>query len=278
MRALIDLLKGLLRRPVILTLVLVADLLGFVGGLIYWYGQQLPATPAWSWPFVPDCPLFGLVGGLALLTVIASGWSPTARREGRLVLTGLGGLALALVVLATLTGGRASELGWARWLGLYNSMFALLALLCLLFAAFWERTPNWLLSLASMGQIKYGIWTVVAWVVFWINSRGNFTFESLFMTATHLAMIGQGLILLAYFRPTSGGALIAGGWFLLSDFVDYGLGFYPRLPRLIPLSIMQWHTIVATFGLTGIFWRSSQERGLRVAKEAKGQVSEAVKG
>ncbi len=257
MRALVDLLKRLLRRPVILALVLIADLLGFVGGIAYWYGQQLPVTPVWSWPFVPDCPLFGLVGGLALLTVIASDWSPAARREGRRALVALGGLALAWVALASLMGGRASELGWARWIGLYNSMFALLALLCLLFAAFWERTPNWLLSLASMGQIKYGIWTVVAWTVFWINSRGNFTFESLFMTATHLAMIGQGLILLAYFRPTSSGALIAGGWFLLSDFVDYGLGFYPRLPRLIPLSIMQWHTIAVTFGLTGAFWRGS---------------------
>ncbi len=251
---LIRFLQRLLCHPLILAAVLTADTLGFVWGLIYWYGRQLPGTPVWAWPFVPDCPLFGLVGGLALLLMIAREWSPTARRWGRVVLAAVGVASLLLLGVASMMGGRASPLVWVRWLATYNSMWGLLAMLCLITAAAWNRPPNGLLSIAAMGQLKYGTWTVFAWLVFWWNTRGLFTFESIFMTVTHLAMIAQGLMLFTYYQPSRRGTLLASGWFLLSDFVDYGLGHYPRLPKQVPVIIMQWQTILVTFVLTGAFW------------------------
>ncbi|MCS7219755.1 MAG: DUF1405 domain-containing protein [Anaerolineae bacterium] len=257
---LVRLLQELLRRPWILAAVLAADMLGFVWGILYWYGRQLPASPIWSWPFVPDCPLFGLVGGLALLLVVAQEWTPATRRAVRSALAAIGLASLLVIGAAYAAGGRASVQGWARWAATYDSMWGLLAMLCLIAAAAWERVPNWVLSLAAMGQLKYGLWTVFAWIVFWWNTHGLFTFESVFLTVTHIAMMVQGLTLFAYYQPSHRGALAAGGWFLLSDFVDYGLGHYPRLPRQVPVSLMQWHTILVTFALTGIFWWLSGRR------------------
>ncbi len=265
LQMLVSFLQGLLRRPWLLLAVLVIDATGFIWGIVYWYGRQLPGSPIWSWPFVPDCPLFGLVGGLALLFMVGREWSPGTRRWVRGALIAIGVGALLLWGATLLLGGRASALAWVRWLATFDAMLGLLAGLCLITAAVWHRTPNGLLSIAAMGQIKYGIWTVFAWVVFWWNTNGFFTPESIFMTATHLAMIAQGLMLLTYYQPSRRGALIAGSWFLLSDFVDYGLGYYPRLPKQVPVSIMQWHTILVSLVLTGVFWRMAGYRGAFLA-------------
>ncbi|NOZ27857.1 MAG: DUF1405 domain-containing protein [Chloroflexi bacterium] len=253
-------LQRLLRLPPVMAAVLIADMTGFVWGILYWYGRQLPGTPVWSWPFIPDCPLFGLVGGLALLLVVAQDASPRARSWMRAALWIVGASSLVAMGVAAWAGGRASPLLWARWIAAYEGMWALLGGLCLITAAVWNRVPNEWLSIAAMGQIKYGLWTVFAWVVFWWNTRGFVTFESVFMTVTHMAMIAQGMMLFTYYRPSRRGALVAGGWFLLSDFVDYGLGYYPRLPRQVPVSVMQWHTIPVTFILTAAFWRLSRWR------------------
>jgi uncharacterized membrane protein YpjA len=240
-------------------LVLAADMAGFVWGILYWYGRQLPGAPAWTWPFIPDCPLFGLVGGLALLLVVTQAASQKARGRIRSALWAIALASMSLMGAAWLAGGRASSSALARWIATYNGMWALLAALCLITAIVWDRVPNWWLSIAAMGQIKFGLWTVFAWVVFWWNTRGLVTFESVFMTATHIAMIAQGLVLFTYYRPSVAGTGIAGAWFLLNDFVDYGLGHYPRLPRQVPVSIMQWHTIAVTFILTAAFgWLSTR--------------------
>jgi uncharacterized membrane protein YpjA len=135
----------------------------------------------------------------------------------------------------------------------------------LLVGALFLRAPAWLVAVIAAGQIKYGVWTVTAWLLFWKNTAATygaplFTFDSVFMTITHLGLIAQGILLLTYFRPTLLAALVTFGWFILSDFVDYGVGWYPPLPlQWIPLAVMQWSTIVMTFLLTGLlFWLSRQ--------------------
>ena len=69
----------------------------------------------------------------------------------------------------------------------------------------------------------------------------------------------MGIFLLTYFKPTRTAVLASFFWYALSDFMDYGLGFYPGLPlKYIPLPIMQWHTIAVTFLLSGVYlWLSS---------------------
>jgi uncharacterized membrane protein YpjA len=138
-------------------------------------------------------------------------------------------------------------------------MLAVWSWMLLLCGLLFRRVPSWLLALFAFGQIKYGIWTVTAWLVFWrsttvIYGSPLFTFDSVFMTLTHLALIGQGIFLLTYVRPTRLAAVVSFLWFATSDYVDYGLGFYPALPlQFIPLSVMQWSTTGVTFLLSGLY-------------------------
>src|SRR5262245_27790044 len=78
--------RRLVENPQLLTLLVALDLAAYFAGLIFWYGYVMadPATPMWAWPFIPDCPLFGLLGGLGLLMVIAQRrWSDATQQEGR---------------------------------------------------------------------------------------------------------------------------------------------------------------------------------------------------
>ena len=178
----------LAERPWAVTIIVVANLIGFVWGIIYWYGDQLLSAPIYLWPFIPDCPLF------ALLFVPAF---------------------------------------WLALRGRGNNAYNLLV---------------------AFGLIKYGVWTNLAWYGYW--AVGNpFSWMGVAMCLTHIGMILEGLYLLRYLRPRPAWALLAGLWFAASDFVDYGLGQYPRIPDLRILPMLQWHTVAMTILLTAAFWR-----------------------
>ena len=247
--------KRLVANPQFLTLLLTLDVAAYFAGLIFWYGYVMtdPATPMAVWPFVPDCPFFGLLGGLGLLMVIAQRhWSTAAQMQGQRLLWGAG--LISLVVWFSTYLPTVSE-GWRQ----QGAMFALWTL-ALLVAAIWFRNPPaWLLGIFAFGQIKYGIWTITAWLLYWrstaeILGTPDFSFDSLSMTVAHIGLAAQGLLLLTYFRPNWLTTLAALLWFGVSDFVDYGLGFYPAIPEeLISLEIVQWSTITVTVLLVGVY-------------------------
>jgi uncharacterized membrane protein YpjA len=116
------------------------------------------------------------------------------------------------------------------------------------------------LGIFAFGQIKYGIWTITAWLLYWrstaeLYGSPHFSFDSVSMTIAHIGLAAQGLFLLTYFRPTRVATLAALLWFGASDFMDYGLGFYPAIPRqLISLEIVQWSTVTVTVVLVAIYW------------------------
>ncbi|MEZ4860973.1 MAG: DUF1405 domain-containing protein [Caldilineaceae bacterium] len=239
----------------LLTLLLVIDVVAYFGGLLYWYGFVMasPFTPTWAWPFIPDCPLFGLLSGLGLLIVIAHRhWSTAAQNRAQ---RAFWIVAIVSTVLWISTYFPGVPVGWAR----QGAMLGVWSWSLLLGAVVFRRAPAWFLAICAMGAIKYGIWTITAWLVFWRNTAlvygaPLFTFDSVFMTLTHIGLVGQGVLLLLYFRPTRLATIASFGWFILSDYVDYGLGFYPGLPlRFIPLGIMQWSTIAVTFALSGLY-------------------------
>lgn len=274
-------LQPIVAWPSILTLIILVDVVAYFGGLLYWYGYVMadPAVPLWTWPFIPDCPLFGLLGGLGLLMVTARDfWSERAQRQAQRWLWVAAAVSIILWLSTYLpiapAGWRAQSAMWGVW-----------AWVMVVGAAFFRQAPRWLLGIFAFGQIKYGVWTVTAWLLFWRNTAEAFgapafTFDSVFMTLTHLALIGQGLFLLTYFRPNLTAALTAFVWFGLSDFVDYGLGYYPAIPEMyIPLRVMQWSTIGMTFLLTGWYlWMAWQDtrRGSRVAPSRGRDASPAV--
>jgi uncharacterized membrane protein YpjA len=241
--------------PQVLVMILVVDVAAYFAGLVFWYGPVMtdPVTPAWAWPFIPDCPLFGLLGGLALLIVTARRrWNEPARRQMQDALRTATLVSLAIWFSTTFPGvsqGWAVQSAlWALWSG------------ALLVAAIWFRQASpWLLGLIAFGQIKYGIWTITAWLLYWRSTAAlwgspHFSPDSVLMTLTHIGLAAQGVLLLSYFRPTLGAALVALIWFGWSDFVDYGLGYYPAIPeQFISLPIMQWSTMAVTGVLTAFY-------------------------
>ena len=247
----------------LLTFLVVVDVVAYFGGLLYWYGYVMasPLTPVWAWPFIPDCPLFGLLGGVGMLMVTAKWfWAEADQAQAQRYLRVVAGISILLWLSTYLPGVSA---GW-RWQG---AMLAVWSWSLVLATLFFRQAPAWLLGVFAFGQIKYGIWTITAWLVYWRNTNlvygaPDFSFDSVFMTLTHIGLFAQGVFLLTYFRPDWLTAMISFGWFALSDFMDYGLGFYPGLPlEFIPLSIMQWSTITVTIGLSAIYLWLSQTAG-----------------
>lgn len=246
--------QPLVERRDLLTLVVIVDVFAYFAGLLYWYGPVMadPFVPMWAWPFIPDCPQFGLLGALGLLMVISrKRWDEaTQNRAQRMVLAG-GGL-LTVLWLTTYIG--AAPVWWQE----QAAMLGLAAWMVVLSGLLFRQAPNWLLSIFAFGQILYGIWTVSVWLIFWYNTNALlgaplFTFDSVLMTITHIGLIAQGIFLLSYFTPSRLGIGVAFLWFGLSDYVDYGLGYFPQIPEIIPLPLIQWGTITMTFVLTGLF-------------------------
>lgn len=236
----------------VLALLVVVNIAAYFAGLIFWYGYVMadPATPWWAWLFIPDCPQFALLGAIGLLMAIGRRHWPRATqaraRRWFVVATVLSAGAVATTYLP----GVAVD--WA----VQRGTLAVWTVSLLLGAIWFERPPAWLLGVLAFGQIKYGIWTITAWLLYWRSTAEllgapHFSVDSVAMTVSHIGLALQGLLLLTYFRPTLGAAMAGLLWFGLSDFVDYGLGYYPAIPEsLIPLSVMQWSTISVTLALS----------------------------
>jgi uncharacterized membrane protein YpjA len=261
--ALVRKVQHVVALPHLLVFILALDALGYFAGMTGWYGPVLRQadTPVWAWLFIPDCPLFGLLGGLALLMVVAQQtWSGARQQAVQKWLVVGGGVALLLALaygMAWLPGDVETQRGMA-------ALYGLLGVSLLLLGLSFVRRPNWLLCVVAVGQIKYGIWTITVWMLFWRNTTALygaplFTVEGILMTVAHVGLALQGLLLLTYFRPARVGALVALGWFALSDLVDYGpvawgLGWHPNVPPILPLAFIRNSTILATWLLALALW------------------------
>jgi uncharacterized membrane protein YpjA len=247
--------QQLVAAPPLLALVLALNVAAYFAGLLFWYGPVMadPTTPVWAWPFIPDCPLFGLLGGLGLLMVTAQRqWHQEAVVQGQRWLWLVGGVSLVVWLSTYLPG---APVGWRG----QAAMWALWSWALLIGAVWFRRPPVWLLGIFAFGQIKYGIWTITAWLLYWQSTAEllgapHFSADSVFMTITHIGLLAQGIFLLTYFRPTVAAAVTALLWFAASDFVDYGLGYHPAIPeQFISLTVIQWSTIAVTWLLGGLY-------------------------
>ncbi len=187
------------------------------------------------------------------MVIAQSRWSAETQIQGQRTMWGIALVSMA-VWLSTYVPA-ASE-GWKQ----QGAMFALWSWALVAAAIWFRQAPAWLLGIFAFGQIKYGIWTITAWLLYWRSTAEllgspHFSVESISMTIAHIGLAAQGLFLLTYFRPTPVATMAALLWFGTSDFVDYGLGFYPAIPeQLISLEIMQWSTVTVTVTLVAIYW------------------------
>ncbi len=140
---------------------------------------------------------------------------------------------------------------WFLWPFVPDSPGSTFLVLPALALVLWKK-PGWPLlnALAAFGVIKYGLWTVAFWSLYWAGG-GPPTVESVAMTLTHLIMTAEGLLLLNYHRLTLATALGVGGWFFLHDWVDYGpLQTRPGLPPGVSVTTMMWVALGLTTALT----------------------------
>ena len=118
--------------------------------------------------------------------------------------------------------------------------------------------------LAVTGCIKYGLWTDWVWM---ITARlGHpYTLEAVVLSANHFGMVLEGVVLLPLLRPRYRTVLPVIAWYVANDFVDYALGYYPRIPDMagfVPIRAFALGT-TAMLSLVWLFWARRNERALR---------------
>ncbi|MCS7220922.1 MAG: DUF1405 domain-containing protein [Anaerolineae bacterium] len=150
-------------------------------------------------------------------------------------------------------GGHFAASPWYLWPFIPDSPGSTFLVLPALALILWKR-PGWPLlnAFAAFGVIKYGLWTVAFWSLFWL-SGGPFTLENVAMTFTHLVMTGEGLFLLYYARLTRRAAIGLSLWFAFNDWTDYGpLQTRPGLPLGVSIATMMWVAVALTGLLSAV--------------------------
>jgi uncharacterized membrane protein YpjA len=130
-----------------------------------------------------------------------------------------------------------------------------------------RRGPRreWLATWAVFANIKYGLWTVVYWLLWW-TGPGFLELESVTLTFTHAAMIAIGASLLVFYRPRAWQVLTVAAWFALNDYLDYWGSLTPIVPAGVSLEFLKWEQVMVTVILT--LWllalsRSGEAKGKR---------------
>ncbi|MGH2543266.1 MAG: DUF1405 domain-containing protein [Ardenticatenaceae bacterium] len=99
----------------------------------------------------------------------------------------------------------------------------------------------------AMGCIKYGVWTCMIWLAYWLQTS-DFFFLSVAMFVTHIGLIAQGVVLLILTgRWSVRDVLPAFAYYIFADFVDYRLGHHPLYPFEVSAALVQWHTVSMTW-------------------------------
>lgn len=122
------------------------------------------------------------------------------------------------------------------------ALVANIALLGLYTSRYWP-TFNALVAFACM---KYGTWTVLFWLRQWTSSGEIYPIEVM-LFVTHIGLFIEGLLFVPYIGPLSLPKRLAViGWFALSIFIDYGLGYHPPLASHVSVTFLFWVATIMT--------------------------------
>ena len=182
------------------------------------------------------------------------------------------------IILIGLIGGVAGFIYWYgptfalypawQWVFVPDCpLFALLFTLSLSLTLLKRSSPLYD-ALVAFGTIKYGVWTVFLWILYWINTRGDFTPESVTMALAHVGLFLEGLFLLSLLKMNWPTVIVCAFWFGLSDWMDYGPFLtYPHFPtNIVPLDLVQWQTIGVTILMTGVYAYMARQRQRKASK------------
>lgn len=95
-----------------------------------------------------------------------------------------------------------------------------------------EKLEIFIHSLAFIGNVKYGLWTVFVLLKFQPEFMAiNTTAMYLFLILSHLGMFLQAFLVLDYIDISKKILGLSAGFFLFNDMVDYTLGIHTSLPE-----------------------------------------------
>ncbi len=101
-------------------------------------------------------------------------------------------------------------------------------------------------ALVAFACMKYGAWTIGFWLRQWSVSGEIWPIEA-FLVVTHIGLFVAGLLLVPYIRSLSlAHRLAVIGWFVLSIYVDYGLGYHPPLAHFVTPNYVFWLATILT--------------------------------
>jgi uncharacterized membrane protein YpjA len=127
-----------------------------------------------------------------------------------------------------------------------GSLLGTVGLLALRFRRQW----SWFYALTAFACMKYGAWTVIYWLRAW--SIAGFS-PDIFQTSiemmlfvTHIGLFIEGMLFVPFIgRLSLPGRLGVIAFFLLSIYVDYGLGWHPPLGPVSP-AFVGWLAVLLT--------------------------------
>jgi uncharacterized membrane protein YpjA len=129
-----------------------------------------------------------------------------------------------------------------------------------------RRRWSWFYALVAFACIKYGLWTVAYWLQEW--RVGGFTGNpiEIMLFITHIGLFIEGLLFVPYIGMLSWTKRAAvTGWFVLSIYVDYGLGYHPPLGA-VSVEFVSSVAMVLTVALGAALLLLPQERMQPVAR------------
>lgn len=136
-----------------------------------------------------------------------------------------------------------------------------------------QKRWSFFYTLTAFACMKYGVWTILFWIRQWVGS-GEITTIGFVLFVSHIGLFVEGLL----FVPFSGiiplyQRLLIIGWFGLSVYIDYGLGYDPGMASHVPLTFA-FHvaiTLTTILGIGLLLMPSSISSGLHIPLEAEGE-------
>ena len=87
-------------------------------------------------------------------------------------------------------------------------------------------------AMAVVTSIKYGVWAVA--MIFAGNALGNtLGWQDWMLTTSHLAMVVEAILFARFFGYGKLSLWLVACWILLNDALDYGVGIFPYLSRVL---------------------------------------------
>lgn len=114
-------------------------------------------------------------------------------------------------------------------------------------------------ALAVVCSVKYGVWAV-AMIVAGAWQGADLYWQHYMLIASHLGMAFEALLFFRFMRAGAAALVVAAGWLLLNDTVDYTFGVFPYLADELDddLSAVRTFTYalsLLSFGAAMLVWR-----------------------